>query len=95
MQLRKRDKNKKIFEVFVTKEKTIIWNIDFSEEIEITKPPETIFESLELHQNKLEDKIKHKYSVSQSKNSRSIRKIAKKLIKVKKYKLGEVANQVL
>jgi hypothetical protein len=99
MQLRKRDKIKKNIDVVINKDKNIIWNIDFSEDTEIyAKPPETLYESLEFYINKYEENTKNKVSssttIEEKNGKKELTRLAKKIVKVKKFKLGEIAQKV-
>lgn len=100
MQLRKRDEIKKNIEVVINKDKNIIWNIDFNNDKEIyIKPPENLYESIEFYLNKYEENLKKKGSnftpSSDLAWKKNLKKLAKKLIKVKKIKLGEIAQKVM
>ncbi len=101
MQLRKRDKIKKNIDVVINKDKkNIIWNIDFTDDSEIyAKSPETLYESMEFHINKYGENIKNNFSNSGSEaeilRKKELKKLAKKIIKVKKIKLGEIAQKVM
>ena len=99
MQLRKRDKIKKNIDVVINKDKNIIWNIDFTDDSEYyAKTPETLYESIEFYINKYEEYIKNKSPGSASEANpigvKQLKKLAKKIIKVKKIKLGEIAQKV-
>lgn len=99
MQLRKRDKIKKNIDVVINKDKNIIWNIDFSEDTEIyAKPPETLYESLEFYINKYEENLKNKVfsesKLDENLGKKQLKRLAKKILKVKKLKLGEIAQKV-
>lgn len=99
MQLRKRDKIKKNIDVVINKDKNIIWNIDFSDDPEIaTKAPESLLESLENCISRFEENLKNKASnsakIEENMGKKELKRIAKKILKVKKLKLGEIAQKV-
>lgn len=100
MQLRKREKIKKIIDVVINKDKNIIWNIDFSEEAEIyLKQPENLYQSIENYIKKFDDNHKNNSEKrdpdTYNKGKKQLVRLAKKIVKIKKLTLGEIAQKVL
>lgn len=96
MQLRKREKNKKIIDVVINKDKNIIWNIDFSEDLETCfKQPDNLYQSIENYVNKIHEYHRNRQPNNRQ-NTRSIEiRLAKKIVKIKKLTLGEISQKVM